>query len=135
MGSLQFGVGSLNACPDPVSVLPFGLLLDCVHMIPEAKPGSDLQTEVPNRITGVTTFIPMVGSAHRAPIKQGTRSTECSVKDRKERAIRCFLGAQHAVVDGVVPHGTRGNKAFGVECKKVPAHDVVTGACAGRRAR
>ena len=50
--SFQFGVRCLDPCTDPVPVLPFGGLLEGIHMIPQANLGGDLQTEVPDSVTG-----------------------------------------------------------------------------------
>ena len=55
-------------------------------MVPQANLSSDLQTKIPDRITGLTAFIAMVGSAHRTAIKHGTGSTGIAVKDGMERS-------------------------------------------------
>jgi hypothetical protein len=72
MRSFQFGVRCFNPCTDLVPVLPFSCLLEGIHLIPEANLRGDLQTKVPDGVTGVAAFLTMVGSSHRTVAKLRT---------------------------------------------------------------
>jgi hypothetical protein len=49
-------------------------------MIPQAKLGADLKTEVTDGITSLTAFGAMVGSPHRTQIEHCTRSAGNAVE-------------------------------------------------------
>lgn len=123
--SFQFGVCCFDPCADLIPVLPFSCLLDGVHPIPQAKLGGDLQTKIPDRVTGIAAFQTMVGSPHRTSIEHRARSTEVSVKDRMERTAGAVVTAQYAMVFGTMAHGTCSYQTFRVEGEKVSAHDIV----------
>ena len=101
-----------DPCTNLVPVLPFSGLLDGIHSDPQAKLGSDLQTKVPDRFTGLAAFVAVVRSSYRAPIEHRARSTGVSVKDRMERTTGAVVAAQYAMVYGTITHGTSGRRTF-----------------------
>src|SRR5664279_4382440 len=72
MSSFQFGVRCFDPCTDLVPVLPCSCLLKGIHMITQANLGGDLQTEIPDGITGLAASIAMVGRPHRTAIEHRT---------------------------------------------------------------
>ena len=91
--SFQFGVRCLDPCTDLVPVLPFGCLLEGIHMIPQANLGGDLQTKIPDRITGLAAFIAMVGSPHRTAIEHRAGPADVAVEDRMEGTTGSVVAA------------------------------------------
>ena len=84
MSPFQLGVRCFDPCADPVAIPPLRRLLKGVHMIPQAEPRGDLQTEVPDGITDLAALSTMVGSPYRAAIEHRARSAEAPVEDRIE---------------------------------------------------
>jgi hypothetical protein len=94
-------------------------------MITQADRGGDLQTEIPDGITGLAAFRAMVGSPHRTLIKYRTGPTEVTIEDRMERPACRVVAAQHAMVYRLVSPGALGHDTFFVKVKLISAHDVV----------
>ena len=123
--SFQFGVRCLDPCADLVPVLPFSCLLKGVHLIPQTKLASDLQTKITDRIPGLAAFIAMVGSSHRTSIEHRACPTQVAIKDRMEGATGSVVAAEYAVVYGAMAHGAVSHTTVCVKVKKVSSHCVV----------
>jgi hypothetical protein len=112
MRSFQFGVRCFDACTDLVPIPPCSCLLQGIHVIPQADLGSDLQTEIPDGVTGLAAFSTMVGGPCRTAIEHRARPTQVTVEDRMERATRCVVGAQYAMVYRAMAHRASSRKTF-----------------------
>ena len=106
----QFGVCPFDPCPDLISVLPFGGLLEDIHMIPQTKLGGDLQTEVSGGIAGLAAFGAMVGGPNRTTIEHRTCSACGAIEDRMERTAGGVVGTKYPMVDRFVSPGTLSHK-------------------------
>ena len=105
--SFQFRVRCLDPCTDLVPVLPCGCLLEGIHMIPQANLGGDLQTKIPDRITGLAASSAMVGSPHRTVIEHRTGPTKVTIEDRMEGAAVVLLPLSTRWSTGLCPSGHR----------------------------
>jgi hypothetical protein len=73
----------------------------------------------------------MVGGPCRTAIEHRARPTQVTVEDRMERATRCVVGAQYAMVYRAMAHRASSRKTFCVKLKKVPSHYVFRQVCCG----
>ena len=125
MCSFQFRVRCLDPCTDFIPVLPFGCLLEDIHLIPQTKLASDLQTKITNRIPGLTAFIAMVGSSHRTSIEHRACPTQVAIKDRMEGTTGSVVAAEYPMVYRTMSHGAVHHTTVCVKVKKVSSHYVV----------
>ena len=94
-------------------------------MIPQAKLGSNLQTEIPDRIPGLAAFVAVVGSPYRTVIELGTCPTQVAIEDRMEGTAGAVVAAEYPMVYRAMAHGAFSDKPLWVKVEKISAHYVV----------
>ena len=124
--SLQLGVRRLDAGTDPVPLSPLRRLLECIHLIPQAKLLGDLQAEVPGGVTGTASFLTVIGSPYGTAFKHLTGTADIAVEDGMKGTALRVVAAQYAVVYRAVSHGTAGYTTLTIEYKEVPACHTIT---------
>jgi len=96
-----------------------------IHLISESQPRSDLQTEVADRFSGLTTAIAMIGRADRTLIEHLTRSTGIAVEYSVKRAAGCVIAAENTMVYRATTHRAFSHETFGIELEQISADHIV----------
>lgn len=126
MRSLEFRVRRLDARTDPVPLPPLCCLVECIHLIPQAKLRRHLQAEVPGGVTGRTSFRPVVGCPHGTAVEHIACAADIAVEDGMEGTALRVVAAEDTVIYGGVAHGTADHTALIVEDEEGPACHIIT---------
>ena len=84
-------------------------------MVPQADLRGDLQTKIPDGVTGLAASTTMVGSPHGTVIEHRTGPAEVAIEDRVERTTGRVVAAQYAMVDRFVSLRALGHQTFSIK--------------------